>query len=170
MSTVVDGEIEQKGDIELTSPAFDDGDLMPDSVGYANKNNHPPLRISGIPDGTESLVLIMDDPEAADVVGHVWDHWLVYNIDPETTEIPEGEFVENAVTTFNDFVEQDWGGPAPPEGDHNYYFKLFALDNTIDYPAGIRKARLGSVIATETEVLAQTQLVGRYDAEQGTVF
>jgi Raf kinase inhibitor-like YbhB/YbcL family protein len=170
MATPVEGQIEQQGDLKLTSPAFEDGELMPDSVGYANENDSPPLRIEGVPEEAESLVLIMDDPEAAEVVGHVWDHWLVFDIDPEVTEIPEGEAPEGAVVAFNDFVEQNWGGPAPPEGDHNYYFKLFALDSTLEQPPEIRKARLGSVIATEADILAQTQLVGRYDVEQGTIF
>jgi Raf kinase inhibitor-like YbhB/YbcL family protein len=170
METPVNGETEQQGELELTSPAFDDGELMPDSVGPANENESPPLHIDGVPDGTESLVLIMDDPEAKGVAGHVWDHWIVYNIDPEIDEIPRGQAPDGATVAYNDFVEQGWGGPSPPEGAHDYYFKLFALDGTIDYPAGIRKARIGSVIAMETEILAQTQLIGRYDAEQGTIF
>ncbi|MFC6837589.1 YbhB/YbcL family Raf kinase inhibitor-like protein [Halomarina ordinaria] len=170
MTTPLDGEIEQEGDLKLTSPAFDDGDRMPDSVGYANENEHPPLHVSGVPEDAESLVLVMDDPDAEAVAGHVWDHWLVYNVDPDTEAIPAGETPEGAITSYNDFVEQDWGGPAPPEGEHDYYFKLLALDTTLDYPAGIRKARLGSAIAMEATILAQTQLVGRYDAEQGTAF
>jgi Raf kinase inhibitor-like YbhB/YbcL family protein len=172
MPTPVDGEIEQDGDLTLTSPAFEDGELMPDSVGYANENASPPLEIDGVPDDAESLLLIMDDPEAEPVAGHVWDHWMVFDIDPDTTEIPEDWDAEGDGMTeaYNDFVETGWGGPAPPEGDHDYYFKLFALAEPVGYPPAIRKARMGSVLALENEILAQTQLIGRYDAEQGTIF
>ncbi|QLG61919.1 YbhB/YbcL family Raf kinase inhibitor-like protein [Halorarum salinum] len=170
MTTPIDGKIEQKGELALTSPAFEDGEMMPDSVGYANENENPPLHISGVPDGAEALVLAMDDPEAEPVVGHIWDHWMVFDINSETAEIPEAWTPDSAVEAYNDFVETGWGGPSPPEGDHAYYFKLFALDSKVGYPPAIRKARLGSVMATECEILAQTQLVGRYDAEQGTIF
>lgn len=168
MTTPVDGTIEQKGDLTLSSPVFEDGELMPGSVGYVNENESPPLEIDGVPTDAEALLLIMDDPEAQPVVGHVWDHWMVFDIDPDTTAVPEGWKPENAVEAYNDFVERGWGGPAPPEGDHAYYFKLFALADTIEYPPAIRKARMGSVVASDNEILAQTQLIGRYDAEQGT--
>lgn len=170
MTTPVEGEISQKGNLNLMSPAFDEGEMMPDSVGYANENKSPPLIIDNIPNGTQSLVLIMDDPEAESVAGHVWDHWIVYNIDPNVDQVTEGKVPKGGVVTYNDFVEQDWGGPAPPEGYHNYRFKLFALDEELGNPPGIRKARIGSAIMMETEILGQTQLNGRYDAGQGTIF
>lgn len=170
MTTPVDGTIEQSNGLTMTSPAFEEGEQMPDYVGYANENENPALKIEGIPEGAESLVLIMDDPEAEPVVGHIWDHWLVFDIDPETEEIPQNWSPTAATEAYNDFVEDSWGGPAPPEGNHNYYFKLFALDAPIEMPPEIRKSRIGSVIASECEVLAQTQLVGQYNADQGTIF
>jgi hypothetical protein len=116
MATPVDGEIEQQGGLELTSPAFAAGERLPDRFGFANENASPPLAISGIPEGTESLVLIMDDPEAKPVAGHVWDHWLVFDIDPDTTEIPENwdPEADGATEGYNDYVQQGWGGPSPP--------------------------------------------------------
>lgn len=172
MPTPADGEVEQQGDLELTSTAFDDGEQMPDWVGYANENENPRLEISGVPDDAESLVLIMDDPEAEPVVGHVWDHWLVWDIPDDTEEIPRGWEPDQGEGTvgYNDYVENDWGGPAPPEGSHTYYFKLFALDSELDAPNPTRKARLGSMMVTEAEILAATQLTGTYDARQGTIF
>jgi len=170
MAIPVDGEIEQRGDLELRSPAFDEGERMPDSTGYANENDSPPLEISGVPEGTDSLVLIMDDPDAKPVAGHVWDHWIVFDIDPDTAELPEDWDADGATEGYSDYVEQGWGGPSPPEGEHDYIFKLFALEGEIDAPAPIRKQRIGSTITMECEILAQTQLVGRYDAEQGTAF
>jgi Raf kinase inhibitor-like YbhB/YbcL family protein len=172
MPTPVDGDIESSGGLQLTSPAFDNGEQMPDSAGFANENDSPPLHIEGVPDGTESFVLIMDDPEAEPVTGHVWDHWIVFDIDPDVTELPEGWDPDSETVTvaYNDFVQTDWGGPSPPEGSHNYRFKLFALDSQIGFPAGARKRRLGSAIAMDHEILAQTQIVGQYHAEQGSIF
>jgi Raf kinase inhibitor-like YbhB/YbcL family protein len=172
MTTPVSGDIEQSGGLQLTSPAFASGERMPDSVGFANENDSPPLHIENIPEDTGALVLIMDDPEAKAVAGHVWDHWLVFDIDPTVTEIPEGWNPDPATATvsYNDFVQTDWGGPSPPEGSHDYRFKLFALDSEIGFPAGARKHRLGSAIAMDNEILGQTQLVGQYHAEQGSMY
>lgn len=170
MPTPLDGNVEQQGNIELRSTAFKDGEQMPDSVGYANENDNPPLQIDGVPEETESIVLVLDDPDAEPVVGHVYDHWLVWDIDPDTTEITSDWEPSNATVGWNDYPEQDYGGPAPPEGSHTYHFKLFALDSTLGMPPATRKARIGSAIAMQAEVLAATELTGTYDASQGTIF
>lgn len=170
MATVLDGDIEQQGDLELTSPAFDDGERLADSTGYVNENENPPLSISGVPDDAEALVLVLDDPDAQPVAGHTWDHWLVWDIDPDTTEIPADWDADGAVEGYTDYVEQGYGGPSPPEGAHDYRFKLLALAEPLEMPEETRKARLGSAIAMESEVLAADQLVGTYHAEQGTAF
>lgn len=172
MATPLDGQVEQHGDLSLSSPAFDDGDGMPDWVGYANENESPPLEIGGVPDDAESLVLVMDDPEAEPVVGHVWDHWLVWDVDPDTTSIPRDwdPADDGATVGYTDYVEPNYGGPAPPEGAHTYYFKLYALDAALEMPPETRKQRLGSAIALQADVLAATQLTGTYDAAQGTIF
>lgn len=170
MATVLDGDLDQQGELALDSPAFDDGEQMPDSVGYVNENDNPRLEISGVPEDAESLVLVCDDPEAQPVAGHTWDHWLAWDIDPDIDAIPEGWDADGAVEGYNDYVEQGYGGPSPPEGSHDYRFKLLALDSELEMPEETRKARLGSAIAMNAEVLAATQLVGAYDAEQGTAF
>lgn len=170
MATILDGDLEQQGELSLRRPAFDDGSQMPGSVGYANDNESPALEIDGVPDGTESLVLVCDDPDAQPVAGHTWDHWLVWNIDPEIGTIPAGWDAAGATEGYNDYVERGYGGPSPPEGRHDYRFKLLALDGELDAPAETRKQRLGSAISMQSTVLAATQLVGTYDAEQGTAF
>ncbi|MEF8841279.1 MAG: YbhB/YbcL family Raf kinase inhibitor-like protein [Haloarculaceae archaeon] len=170
MPTPLDGDVEQQGALELTSPAFDDGEQMPDSTGYVNENANPQLEISGVPDDAEALVLVLDDPDARPVAGHTWDHWLAWDIDPDIGTIPEDWTATGAVEGYNDYVEQGYGGPSPPEGSHDYRFKLLALDSALEMPAETRKARLGSAIAMEAEILAATQLVGTYDASQGTAF
>ena len=79
------------GNLKLTSSAFSDGGEIPRECGYKNGNKVPPLTVSGIPEGTKSLSLIMDDPDAMEPAGKVWVHWVAWNIDPTNTEL----FVEN---------------------------------------------------------------------------
>lgn len=170
MATILDGDLEQQGDLEVYSPAFDDGEQMPDWVGYVNENENPELVIENVPADAESLVVVMDDPDAQPVAGHTWDHWLVWDIDPDIDTIPQDWDADGAVEGYTDYVEQGYGGPSPPEGSHDYRFKVLALDSKLGMPEETRKQRLGSAIAMEAEVLAATQLVGTYDAEQGTAF
>jgi len=169
-STPLNGDIEQQGELQLSSPAFDDGERMPDSVGYVNENANPELVIEGVPDGTQSLVLVVDDPDAEPVGGHTWNHWVAWNIDPAIGTIPEGWAASGAVEGYNDFVEQGYSGPSPPDGEHGYRFKLLALDSELDTPPETRKTRLGSAVALNAEVLGATQVVGTYHPDQGTAF
>lgn len=172
MPTPLDGDIEQRGGLKLTSPDFDDGEQLPNWTGYANENENPQLEISSIPDDAESLVIILDDPDAEPVMGHVFDHWLVWDIDTDRNKIPRNwDAKKNGATIgYNDYVETGWGGPAPPKGSHTYKFKLLALADKVDAPAETRKARLGSMIYNQTEILGSTQFRGSYNAEQGTIF
>lgn len=148
------------GDIELTSPAFESGGPIPDQYGYNERNVNPPLDIASIPDDAAALVLIMDDPDAVEPAGKVWDHWVVWNIDPDTTRIPEGWDAADAVVGENDFGETGYGGPSPPDREHTYRFKLYALDATLDLPAESTKEEVGR--AMEGHIVAQTQLEGTY--------
>jgi Raf kinase inhibitor-like YbhB/YbcL family protein len=172
MPTPLDGDIEQQGDLELISSDFDNGDQFPNWTGYANENENPQLQISGVPSDTESLTLVLDDPNAESAVGHVFDHWLVWDIDPNQNEIPRDWDAESdgATVGYNDYVEANWGGPAPPEGSHTYKLKLLALADEVSAPAEIRKSRLGSMIYSQTEILAATQIEATYNAKQGTIF
>jgi Raf kinase inhibitor-like YbhB/YbcL family protein len=170
MGTVLNGEVEQKGELSLSSPDTGDGGRLPDSTGKANGNLSPRLEVDGVPDDAESLVLVFDDPDAEPVAGHTWDHWLVWDIDADVNALPEGWDGEGATVGYNDYLEHGYGGPAPPEGEHRYRFKLLALDSSLGAPGYTRKTRLGSVIAMNADVLASTQIDTTYDAEQGTVF
>lgn len=168
--TLLNGAVETRGELTLSSPDFEDGKRMPDSTGYVNDNDNPELEIGDVPDDAESLVLVVDDPDAKPVAGHTWDHWVVWDIDPDVDTIPAGWDAEGATEGYNDFIEQGYGGPSPPEGSHGYRFKLLAIDTELDVPAEARKTRVGSAISMNGEVLAATQIVGQYHAEQGTAF
>jgi hypothetical protein len=160
--TSATGELSDMGDISLTSPAFDDGERIPEKYGYDAENVNPPLEIEHVPEAAETLALVVDDPDAVEPAGKVWDHWIVWNIPPETTTIPEGWEPEEATEGTNDFGEIGYGGPSPPDTEHRYRFKLFALDTSLDLPTETDAEALGSAI--EGHVLERTQLDGTYPA------
>ena len=143
------------GNLQLTSSAFSHGDEIARKCGYKNGNEKPPLTINGIPEGTKSLTLIMDDPDAMGAVGKVWVHWVVWNIDPTNTEL------ENLTTEgMTDFGEVGYGGPAPPDKRHTYVFKLYALDSELDLPDKSTKADVEK--AMEGRIIEQAILTGTY--------
>ena len=107
----------------IISSDFNDGDEIPNKFGYKFENKEPKLDFKNIPDGTKSIGLIMDDPDAVAAVGKVWVHWLYYFEYPTKNLIVEGK---------TDFDEIGYGGPAPPNGRHTYIFKGYALDTTLD--------------------------------------
>ena len=144
------------GNLKLTSSAFSDGGEIPRECGYKNGNKAPPLTINGIPEGTKSLTLIMDDPDAMEPAGKVWVHWVVWNIDPTTTELEN--LTEEGMT---DFGEEGYGGPAPPDKRHTYVFKLYALDCNLDaFPYNETKADVEK--AMEGHIIEQATLTGTY--------
>ena len=145
------------GDLKLTSSAFEDGGEISRECGYKNGNKVPPLTVSGIPEGTKSLSLIMDDPDAMEPAGKVWVHWVMWNIDPTNTEL----FVENLTREgMTDFGEVGYGGPAPPDKRHTYVFKLYALDSELDLPDKSTKADVEK--AMEGHIIEQAILEGTY--------
>ena len=143
--------------LSLTSPAFDDGGPIPEEYGYTARNVNPPLAIDGVPDDAASLALIVDDPDAVEPTGKVWDHWVVWNVDPGTTEIPEDwdASASGVAEGKNDFGGNGYGGPNPPDREHTYRFELYALAATLDLSSGataedVRTAAEGSVLETAT--------------------
>ena len=142
------------GNLKLTSSAFKDGDEIPRECGYKNGNREPQLTIGGTPEGTKSLALIMDDPDAMGAVGKVWVHWVVWNINPDTKRF------NDALEGMTDFGEVGYGGPAPPDKRHTYVFKLYALDSELDIPFKSTKADVEK--AMEGHILEQATLTGTY--------
>ncbi|MFB6104936.1 MAG: YbhB/YbcL family Raf kinase inhibitor-like protein [Halobacteriaceae archaeon] len=141
--------------LTLSSPAFGDGDPIPPEYGYTDRNVNPPLTFTGAPDDAVSLALVMDDPDAVEPAGKIWDHWVVWNIDPGRTEIPEDWDIDGngAETGTNDYGERGYGGPNPPDGKHMYRFELYALDTSLDLSTdtdadALRDAIEGTVLET----------------------
>ena len=143
------------GNLKLTSSAFSDGGEIPRECGYKNGNKQPELSVSEVPEGTEYMALIMDDPDAMGAVGKVWVHWVAWNIDPTNTEL-----VNLTTEGMTDFGEVGYGGPAPPDKRHTYVFKLYALDSELGLTDKSTKADVEK--AMEGHILEQATLTGTY--------
>jgi len=113
-----------------------------------------------VPEGTKSLVLIMDDPDAPI---DTWDHWIVWNISPAITSIEENSVPEGGVQGMNSFGKAPYGGPCPPSGAHHYYFKLYALDKELELDSSSRKEDVEG--AMEDHVLERAELIGLYQRQ-----
>jgi Raf kinase inhibitor-like YbhB/YbcL family protein len=147
-------------DLILESPAFENGEKIPKKYGYKNTNTSPPLKIKGIPQNTKSLALIMDDPDAVDVVGKIWVHWTLWNIAPNITEIKENSIPTGSIEGKTDFEEIGYGGPAPPDKEHTYIFKLYALDDKLTLNEGASKTDVEK--SMKNHILAEARLEGKY--------
>jgi len=148
------------GDFTLESEAFDNGGVIPRKYGYKNGNQSPPLKISGVPENTSSLALIMDDPDAMSAVGKVWVHWVLWNINTSTIELKENSIPSDCLEGKTDFGEIGYGGPAPPDKEHTYIFKLYALDQKLDVDKDSTKKQIEE--AMKNHIIAKTRLEGRY--------
>jgi len=152
-------EPEIMSDLTLSSSSFQNSEAIPSQYTCDGKNINPPLSISGVPSGTQSLVLIMDDPDAVKPAGHVWDHWVVFNIQPTINNIQEGEEPEGTPGITSSGVLK-YGGPCPPDGEHLYFFKLYALDSMLELDEGVTKKDVED--AMQDHVIEETQLTGTY--------
>lgn len=152
--------------MELRSSAFAPQGEIPLKYTCDGEDLSPPLAWSGIPAGTESLVLIVDDPDAPDPQAPrlVYVHWVLYNIPAATTGLAEGIRPENlpagTLAGLNDWGRTGYGGPCPPIGRHRYFHKLYALDKTLRDLGQPTKTQLLAVM--EEHVLAAAELVGTY--------
>jgi Raf kinase inhibitor-like YbhB/YbcL family protein len=158
-------QIEKEGnsmELEIKSTAFEEGGSIPRKYTCDGTDISPPLSWTQPPEGTKSLVLICDDPDAP--MG-TWVHWVLYSLSPDTLELPEDvpdkkEVLGGAMQGTNDFRRIGYGGPCPPSGTHRYYFTLYAIDSEPGLGAGATKKEVLTNI--EGHVLAEGQLMGRY--------
>lgn len=147
--------------MKLTSPVFENEGKIPSVYTCDGKNVSPPLAIEDVPIEAKSLALIMDDP---DVPAHIredgmFDHWVLWNIPIDTKVIKEGEVI--GVTGSNTAGSVKYTGPCPPDREHRYFFKLYALDTELDLAEGSTKAMVEK--AMEGHIIEQCELMGRYD-------
>ncbi|MFQ5952284.1 MAG: YbhB/YbcL family Raf kinase inhibitor-like protein [Candidatus Omnitrophota bacterium] len=149
--------------LELRSDAFEDGEFIPERYTCKGEDVSPSLSWSGVPKGTKSFVLIMDDPDAP---FGTWIHWVIYNIPADTTSFEEG--VPNELVLeggmkqgINSWRRAGYGGPCPPPGPaHRYIFKLYAVDTVPDLlPAATKRAVLQAI---QGHILEMAQLIGLF--------
>jgi Raf kinase inhibitor-like YbhB/YbcL family protein len=150
--------------MELSSSAFAPNADIPALYTCEGRDQSPPLAWSGVPAGTRSLALVVDDPDAPDPAAPkmTWVHWVVYNLPPAATALAAGasggKLPPGAREGLNDWQRAGYGGPCPPIGRHRYVHKLYALDTVLPALQPPTKAALEQ--AMRGHVLAQAQLVG----------
>lgn len=135
---------------------FDHEGMIPSKYTCDGEDVSPELEFSDIPQEAESLALVMDDP---DCPSGTFDHWVVWNIPPETEMIMEGKEPEGTQGSTG-FGRRGYGGPCPPSGTHRYFFKLYALDRMLDLEEGSSKDELERAI--EGHIIEKAVLMGRY--------
>lgn len=152
--------------LTLTSSAFAHNGEIPKRYTCQGQDISVPLAWSGIPAGTNSLVLIVDDPDAPDPKAPkmTWVHWIIYNIPPGTTSLAEdvrlSALTAGTLEGFNDWKRTGYGGPCPPIGRHRYFHKLYALDTVLSAMENPTKADLEQ--AMKGHVLEKAELIGTY--------
>lgn len=148
--------------MELTSPAFTNNSPLPQDATCKGKGVNPPLQINGAPQGTQSLALVMHDPDA--VGGQDFLHWLLWNITPDTTDIGQDTVPSGAAQGTNDYRRAQYGPACPPPGTglHHYTFDLYALDAQLELPPGTERQTLEEALKPHT--LATAQLIGTVQA------
>ena len=153
--------------MQLTSPVFKDKGIIPSCYTCEGANISPPLEISNVPANAKSLVLIMDDPDVPHQVrsDRIWDHWLIFNISPTTRHIPETTGPASGTRGLTTFGHTRYGGPCPPDREHRYFFKLYALDALLPLSEGAAKKEIEK--AMQGHILTETHLIGRYEKGKG---
>jgi Raf kinase inhibitor-like YbhB/YbcL family protein len=155
-------EREEIMSIQLMSAAFEDGAMIPKRFTCDSEDASPPLKWSGIPEGTRSISLICDDPDAP---AGTWVHWVLYNMPGGLMGLPENVPSDRVLGNgakhgMNDFRGLAYRGPCPPSGTHRYFFKIYALDIEIRLEPGATKAEL--LKAMEGHILGEGRLMGKY--------
>lgn len=149
--------------LSISSPAFQDGERIPAKYTCQGQDISPPLEWNRVPNETQSLALIVDDPDAP---SGVFTHWVIFNLPPDSRELPEAvpaasQLPSGALQGKNDFGKIGYGGPCPPPGyPHRYRFTLYALNRQLELKAGSSKKQV--LHTMEGHILAQGQLTGTY--------
>jgi len=152
--------------LSLNSGVFNEGGVVPSKYTCEGDDVAPPLEWDGVPENAQSLVLIVDDPDAPDPEAPrmTWVHWVVYNLPPDVRGLPEGATADmlpvGTKQGLNDWKNIGYGGPCPPIGRHRYFFKLYVLDTILENLSSPTKLEVEA--AMQGHVIAQAELVGTY--------
>jgi Raf kinase inhibitor-like YbhB/YbcL family protein len=160
----LDAQAGKPSPLRIASDAFEDGKSIPRKYTCDGADRSPPLHWEGIPEGTNALALVVDDPDAP---SGTWTHWLLYNMPPATQALGEGvpttaSLGDGSRQGTNDFGKIGYGGPCPPPGSaHRYEFKLYALSNPIELEPGARRDAVLNAIQKQ-KIVAEAELAGSY--------
>jgi len=151
--------------MKITSSEFTHNENIPEKYTADGENINPRLTISEIPEGTKSLTLIVDDPDAQRVCGYTWIHWVIFDINAErdTIEIQENSIPGTAGEST--YKKHEYGGPNPPAGSgtHNYNFKIYALNKKLELPEMTPLPEIQKEM--QSHILAESILTGKYSRD-----
>lgn len=146
--------------MNITSTAFGNEGKIPSKYTCDGENINPPLFFKDVPKNATSLVLLMEDPDVPIYIRQdgMWNHWILFNIPPETTAIGTNQQAGTpGMTTSN---KLKYGGPCPPDREHRYFFKLFAIDTMLKLEEGVTKEQV--LEAIKGHIIAEAELMGKY--------
>jgi Raf kinase inhibitor-like YbhB/YbcL family protein len=143
--------------MRITSPAFEHGQSIPERYSKDGGNEIPPLQFEGVPENAQSLVLIVDDPDAP---RGTFTHWIAFNIPARLRQLDASKLPEGIRQGLNDWDEAAYGGPQPPDREHRYFFRLYALDTVLKVVNGATRREVE--LAMERHVLTNAELMGRF--------
>jgi Raf kinase inhibitor-like YbhB/YbcL family protein len=146
--------------MKIYSPEFNDNAMIPTKFTCQGQDINPQLLFEDIPEDAQSLVLIMDDPDAP--MG-TWVHWVLFNMPVDVTGIPEDSVPDNAVQGLNSWPKNNYGGPCPPSGTHRYFFKLYALDSELELDDTATKKDVEQ--AMQGHIIERAEYVGLFKKE-----
>jgi len=149
-----------KTSMQITSSQFEYNTSMPEKYSCEGESVSPHLEFSDIPEEAKSLALIVHDPDAIKPAGRIWDHWIIWNIDPDTKEFREG-VKPDGVFGLNTSGHLNFVPACPPDAEHRYIFTLYALDTNLDLEEGADRAQLEQ--AMEGHIIEKAELIGLYN-------
>jgi len=143
--------------MKIKCSEFENGSVIPERFSQYDVNRSPPLDFTDVPAEAKSLALIMDDPDAP---RGTFTHWVVFNIDADTAGFRENKIPKDVRLGLNDYGKPEYAGPRPPNGEHRYFFRAYALDTGLDLPNGASREQVEQ--AMKDHVIAEAELMGRY--------
>jgi hypothetical protein len=143
--------------MKIKSSAFESGQVIPERFSQYDANRSPPLDFADAPPKAQSLALIMDDPDAP---RGTFTHWVVFNIDANSAGFGENKIPADVRFGKNDYDKPEYAGPKPPDGEHRYFFRAYALDTRLNLPNGASRAEVERAMGGH--VVAEAELMGRY--------